>query len=445
MHWQSAKFCKTSKLGGTAEIIRPKQNSLGRFYLLNSFWEEIKVEIKKSKKMNNVHYDIRGPVAAMATEMERQGTPVIRLNTGNPAAFGFRPPDVASILEDRLQLTAAYSDSKGLIEAREAIAEYEKTKGIPNIKIENIFTGNGVSELIAMCLQALLDSGDEVLIPSPDYPLWTASTRLAGGTAVHYLCDESSDWYPDMDDMRRKISPRTKAIVVISPNNPTGAVYPKVILEEICNLARENNLLILSDEIYDRLLMDDAKHIAIASLAPDLPVITMNGLSKSHQLCGFRAGWMVVSGKLDGASDYLDALTVLASMRLCSNVNAQAIIPAALKDPHFSRDQLLPGGRLYEQRQQAYDGLNSIPGISAVKSRAGLYMFPKLDVKRLKIKNDERFVLEFLKAKHVLLTHGGSYNWNEPDHFRIVYLPEKQVLADVIDRLKDFLEGYKQD
>jgi len=383
-------------------------------------------------------------VAALATQMEQKGAKIIRLNTGNPAAFGFQPPDITNILKDRLQLTAAYSDSKGLVQTREAIIAYESTKGINNMHIDNVFTGNGVSELITMSFQALLDSGDEVLIPSPDYPLWTAAARLAGGTAVHYLCDESSNWYPDLEDMSRKVSSRTKAIVVINPNNPTGAVYPKEILEGICDLARKRNLLIFSDEIYDRLLMDDAKHIAIASLAPDLPVITMNGLSKSHQLCGFRAGWMVVSGDLSGAGSYIDALTVLASMRLCANVNAQAIIPAALQDPYFSKDELLPGGRLYEQRQQAYDGLNSIPGISAVKSQAGLYMFPKIDIKTLGIKDDERFVLDFLREKHVLLTHGGSYNWAEPDHFRVVYLPKKDVLADVIERLREFLASYTQ-
>jgi len=402
------------------------------------------MQIKKSSKMNNVRYDIRGPVAALATEMEKQGTKVIRLNTGNPAAFGFRPPNITDILESRLQLTAAYSDSKGLIETREAIAVYERSKDIPNIHTDNVYTGNGVSELIIMSMQALLNNDDEVLIPSPDYPLWTAAVRLAGGKAVHYLCDESSSWYLDIEDIRRKITPRTKAIVVINPNNPTGAVYPKEILESICNLARQHKLLIFSDEIYDRLLMDNAKHIAIASLAPDLPVITMNGLSKSHQLCGFRAGWMVISGDLSGTEDYLDALTVLASMRLCANVNAQAVIPAALQNPYFAKDELLPSGRIYDQREQAYEGLKSIPGISVVKSQAGLYMFPKMDVMMLGIEDDEQMVLDFLREKHVLLTHGGSYNWNMPDHFRVVYLPEKEVLVDVIERLRDFLGGYVQ-
>ena len=402
------------------------------------------MEIKKSNKLHDVRYDIRGPITTLAIEMEQQGIPVIKLNTGNPAAFGFEPPNLTNILNNQLQLAAAYSDAKGLAAAREAIASYESSKGIQDIHIENIFTGNGVSELITLSLQALLNDGDEILVPTPDYPLWTAAIRLAGGTAVHYICDESACWFPDIDDLRRKITSRTKAIVVISPNNPTGSVYPKEILESICKLARQHNLLIFSDEIYDRLLMDDSEHIAIASLDPDLPVITMNGLSKSHQLCGFRAGWMVLSGDLSGANDYLDGLTVLASMRLCSNVNAQAVIPEALADPYFARSTLLPGGRLYEQREQAYTGLNNIPGISVVKSRAGLYMFPKIDNKMLRINDDERFVLDFLREKHVLLTHGGGYNWNAPDHFRVVYLPEKEVLADVIERLEDFLSSYQQ-
>lgn len=402
------------------------------------------MEIKRSNKLHDVRYDIRGPITTLAIQMEQQGIPVIKLNTGNPAAFGFEPPHYANSLDTQLQLTAAYSDAKGLIEAREAIAAYESSKGIRNIDIENIFTGNGVSELITMSLQALLDNGDEVLVPSPDYPLWTAAIRLAGGTAVHYICDESAHWFPDIADIRRKITSRTKAIVVINPNNPTGAVYPKDILESICALAQQHNLLIFSDEIYDRLLMDDSKHIATASLDPDLPVITMNGLSKSHQLCGFRAGWMVISGDLSQAGNYLDGLTILASMRLCSNVNAQAIIPEALADPHFARNTLVPGGRLYEQREQAYAGLNNIPGLSVVKSKAGLYMFPKIDTHMLRINDDERFVLDLLREKHVLFTHGSGYNWHAPDHFRVVYLPEKEVLANVIERLADFLSSYRQ-
>ena len=402
------------------------------------------MEIKRAKKLQNVRYDIRGPATTLALQMEQQGTKIINLNTGNPAAFGFRPPDFGDLLISKQQLTAAYSASKGLMDARIAIAEYESSKGLANVSVENVFTGNGVSELIMMCLQALLDDGDEILIPTPDYPLWTAAARLAGGKVVHYVCDEDAGWYPHIADMNKKVSSRTKAIVVISPNNPTGAVYPKEILEGICDLARQNNLLIFSDEIYDRMLMDNAEHTAIGSLAPDLPVITMNGLSKSHMLCGYRCGWMVLSGDFSGSDAYLDGLNVLASMRLCSNVNAQAIIPVALKDPHYPLSSLLPGGRLYEQREITYNGLRSIPGISVVKSMAGLYMFPKLDTQMLRIKDDEQFVFDLLKEKHVLLTHGGSYNWPKPDHFRMVYLPKKEELDEVINRLSDFFTNYRQ-
>ena len=402
------------------------------------------MRIKRSSKLQNVRYDIRGPATTLAIQMEQQGTKIINLNTGNPAAFGFRPPDFGDILINKQQLTAAYSASKGLMEAREAIAKYESGKGLTGVNVDNVFTGNGVSELIMMCMQALLDEDDEILIPTPDYPLWTAAARLAGGTVVHYVCDEEASWYPDMTDLSKKVTSRTKAIVVISPNNPTGAVYPKEILEGICDIARHNNLLIFSDEIYDRMLMDGAKHIAIGSITPDLPVITMNGLSKSHMLCGYRCGWMVLSGDFSKSGEFLDGLNVLASMRLCSNVNAQAIIPAALEDAHYCRDSLLPEGRLYEQRAASYNGLKNIPGLSVVKSMAGLYMFPKLDTEVLRIKDDERFVFDLLKEKHVLLTHGGSYNWPKPDHFRMVYLPDKEELDEVIKRLKDFFANYRQ-
>lgn len=401
--------------------------------------------LKKSKKLTDVRYDIRGKITTTALKMEREGTPVIKLNTGNPAAFGFVPPGyLGPILAEDLQLTAAYSESKGIIPAREAIAAYEGSKGIPNINIDNILTGNGVSELISMTMQSLLNNGDEILIPTPDYPLWTAAARLAGGTVVHYICNESDGWLPDMDDMRSKITKKTRAIVVISPNNPTGAVYPKAILESIVELAREHDLLILSDEIYDRMLMDGHEHVAIASLAPDLPVVTMNGLSKSHQLCGFRAGWMVISGNTAGCEDFLDGINVMASMRLCSNVLAQVIIPSALADPDFARGELLPGGRLYLQREHAYEGLSNIPGISVVKAKAALYMFPKIDTDMFGITDDEQFVLDFLREKHVLLTHGRAYQWMKPDHFRLVYLPDIDEMAEVINRLADFLSTYKQ-
>ena len=402
------------------------------------------MEIKKSSRLNGVSYDIRGPVTTLALQMEQRGTKIIKLNTGNPAAFGFIPFYENGFFEEQVQTTAAYSDSKGMLAAREAIAEYEGSKGIKNIQIENVFTGNGVSELISITLQALLDVGDEILIPAPDYPLWTAAARLAGGKVVHYFCHEENDWMPDIEDMSRKVTSRTKAIVVINPNNPTGAVYPKKILRMICTLAERHNLLIFSDEIYDRLLMDNKKHVAIASLAPHLPIVTMNGLSKSHQLCGFRAGWMVFSGDLSGAKDYLDALNVLVSMRLCSNVNAQAIIAPALKQPNFSQKEILPGGRLYEQREITYSKLQEIDGISVVKSRAGLYMFPKLDIAKFNITDDNQFVLDFLREKHVLLTHGSGYHWHTPDHFRMVYLPTVDELAEVMARLKDFLANYWQ-
>ncbi|MDR1669314.1 MAG: pyridoxal phosphate-dependent aminotransferase [Oscillospiraceae bacterium] len=395
--------------------------------------------------MRNVTYDIRGPIAAEAGRMEAQGIPIIKLNTGNPAAFGFAPPaNFPDILRENRQLNAAYSDSKGLLPVREAIAAYENGIGIPGADVERVFTGNGVSELISLSMQALLNEGDEVLIPSPDYPLWTAAVRLFAGKAVHYICDERADWNPDLGAMRKLITPRTKAIVVISPNNPTGAVYPDEILQGICDIAREHNLLLLSDEIYDRVLMDGETHTPLASLAPDCPVITYNGLSKSHQLCGYRCGWMVVSGQTSEMDDYLEGLNVLASMRLCSNVPAQAVIPAALADPHYARSHLEPGGRLYRQREIAYTGVCSIPGLSAVKPRAAMYMFPKMDIKKLRIEDDEKFVLDFLREKHVLLTHGRGYHWEAPDHFRLVYLPEPEVIADVMERLGDFLETYRQ-
>jgi alanine-synthesizing transaminase len=393
--------------------------------------------------MRNVTYDIRGPIAAEAGRMEAQGISIIKLNTGNPAAFGFvPPPDFPDILRAQQQLNAAYSDSKGLLRAREAIAAYETSVGVPNVDAERVFTGNGVSELISLSMQALLNEGDEVLIPSPDYPLWTAAVRLYAGKAVHYICDEEAEWTPDLAAMRKLITGRTKAIVVINPNNPTGAVYPRAILQGICDIAREHKLLLLSDEIYDRVLMDKEVHTPLASLAPDLPVITYNGLSKSHQLCGYRCGWMAVTGRQADLDDYLEGLTVLASMRLCSNVPAQSVIPAALADPHYAKQYLAPGGRLHRQREIAVEGINAINGLSAVKPKAAMYMFPKMNLKH--IHDDEKFVLDFLREKHVLLTHGRGYHWAAPDHFRLVYLPEPNVIADVMTRLGDFLDGYKQ-
>lgn len=401
--------------------------------------------LQKSQKMQHIRYDIRGPISDEAERMARQGIPVVQLNTGNPALFGFETPDY--IVRDLVRgaaLSAAYCSSGGIDAARQAIAAYCEGKGIPGVAMRDVYTGNGVSELIQLSLQALLDPGDEVLIPAPDYPLWTAATRLAGGTPVHYLCDEQADWYPDMADLRRKVSARTKAVVVINPNNPTGALYPDALLQDVLQVARENGLLVFSDEIYDRLVMDGQAHTATASLAPDVPVVTFNGLSKSHHICGFRCGWMVLSGPEDMLDSYREGLSVLASLRLCSNVLSQTVIPAALADTTYTHQYLRPGGRLFEQRQTAYDLLNAIPGVSAVMPKAGLYIFPKLDLQRLRINDDERFVYDFLKEKQVLLTHGRSYNWPGADHFRLVYLPRKDQLADVLCRLADFLATYRQ-
>ncbi len=401
--------------------------------------------IEKAKKMEQVHYDIRGPISEEAERMEEQGIEIVKLHTGNPGLFGFEPPAyVVNDLMSNLNLSYAYSTSKGLREAREAIVKYSAKKGILGLEPEDVYTGNGVSELIMMSMQALLNPGDEVLIPTPDYPLWSAAVTLTGGKVVHYLCDEKADWLPDMQDMKSKITSRTKALVIINPNNPTGALYPKALLEEMLELARQHNLLVLSDEIYDRLVMDGLEHTSTASLAPDLPMITYNGLSKSHQICGFRCGWMVVSGDRNQTASYREGLTVMASLRLCSNVLSQAVIKSALEDPACSDHLLLPGGRLYEQRECAYRMLNAIPGVSTVKPKAALYIFPKLDRQRFNLKDDKKLVLDFLKAKHVLITEGAAYNWAEPDHFRLTYLPRVEELTDVINRLGDFLSNYKQ-
>ena len=346
----------------------------------------------------------------------------------------------------RQQLTECegYSDSKGLFSARKAIMQYAQLKNIPNVTINDIYTGNGVSELINLSMQALLDEGDEILIPSPDYPLWTATATLAGGKAVHYVCDEQAEWYPDMDDIRKKITDRTKAIVLINPNNPTGALYPKEVLLEIVKIAREHQLIIFSDEIYDRLVMDGEEHISIASLAPDLFCVTFSGLSKSHMIAGFRIGWMILSGKKEMAKDYIEGLNMLSNMRLCSNVPAQSIVQTALGGYQSVNNYIVPGGRIYEQREFIYKTLNDIPGISVVKPKAAFYAFPKIDTKRFNITNDEKFALDFLKEKKVLIVHGGGFNWKQPDHFRIVYLPRIEVLEESLNNLRDFLETYQQ-
>lgn len=402
-------------------------------------------KFKKSSKLDNVLYDVRGPVVDEATRMEEAGTHVLKLNIGNPAPFGFRTPDEV-IYDMRQQLTdcEGYSNAMGLFSARKAIMQYAQLKHIPNVNINDIYTGNGVSELINLCMSALLDNGDEILIPSPDYPLWTACATLAGGKSVHYICDEESEWYPDIDDIRKKINDRTKAIVIINPNNPTGALYPKEVLEQIVQVAREHQLIIFSDEIYDRLVMDGEKHISIASLAPDLFCVTFSGLSKSHMIAGFRVGWMILSGNKAMAKDYIEGLNMLSNMRLCSNVPGQSIVQTALGGHQSVEDYIMPGGRIYEQREFIYKALTDIPGISAVKPKAAFYIFPKIDTKKFNIVNDEQFVLDLLREKKVLLIHGGGFNWQQPDHFRVVYLPRIEVLKKATDSMADFLNHYRQ-
>ncbi|MBQ4627127.1 MAG: pyridoxal phosphate-dependent aminotransferase [Clostridia bacterium] len=400
---------------------------------------------EKSKKLDNVCYDIRGPVMDEANRMEANGIEILKLNIGNPAPFGFKAPD--EIVVDmiyNLRSTEGYSDSKGLFAARKAIMQYCQLKSIPNVGVNDIYTGNGVSELITMSMQGLLDSGDEILVPMPDYPLWTASITLAGGRAVHYLCDEKADWNPDINDIKKKITPNTKGIVVINPNNPTGALYSKEVLEQIVQVARENDLILFADEIYDRLVLDGEEHVALASLAPDLLTLCFNGLSKSHKVAGYRVGWMCLAGDKSRAKGYIEGLNLLASMRLCSNVPAQSIIQTALGGIQSGDALLQPGGRIFEQRNYIYKALNSIPGITATKPKAAFYIFPKLDTKKFNITDDEKFSLDLLRSKKILVTCGTGFNWNKPDHFRIVFLPEVRVLETAVTQLADFLDGYKQ-
>ena len=399
----------------------------------------------KSTKLNNVCYDIRGPVMDEANRMIAAGEKIIKLNIGNPAPFDFNAPDlILQEMRDHLHDAQGYSDSHGIVRAREAIKAYHASKGVVAASIDNIYTGNGVSELITMAMQGLLDNGDEVLVPAPDYPLWTASVTLSGGNAVHYICDESSNWYPDIEDMRSKITDKTKAIVIINPNNPTGAVYPKEILEQIAQLAREHELILFSDEIYDRLCMDGIEHTSIASLAPDLFCVTFNGLSKSHKIAGFRVGWMILSGDLSRAKGYIEGINMLSSMRLCSNVQSQYVIEYALKDAGKVDEMLLPGGRIYEQRECICKLINDIDGMSAVRPQAAFYIFPRLDKNKFGLKDDEQFVLDFLREKKILLTHGGGFHWEQPDHFRIVYLPNCEQLTYAMGEMKDFLRTYHQ-
>ena len=399
----------------------------------------------KADKLENVLYDVRGPVLEEATRMEERGMRILKLNIGNPAPFGFNAPEeVIQDMRDNIVHSQGYSDSRGIFAARKAIMQYAQIKKIPNVTMKDIYTGNGASELIQLSLNALLNNGDEVLVPSPDYPLWTACTNLAGGKAVHYICDEQSEWYPDIKDIESKITPKTKALVIINPNNPTGALYPKEILEQLVDVARRHELILFSDEMYDRLVMDGLEHISTASLAPDLFCVTFSGLSKSHMACGFRVGWMILSGNKEIAKDYMAGINMLSNMRLCSNVPGQSIIQTALWGYQSVNEYIVPGGRVYDQREYIYKALNDIPGISAVKPKAAFYIFPKIDTKKFNILDDQQFALDFLREKRVLIVPGSGFNWKEPDHFRVVYLPQIEILEDACESLQDFLRTYKQ-
>ena len=399
----------------------------------------------KSHKLDNVLYDVRGPVLEEANRMEDQGIHVLKLNIGNPAPFGFRTPDeVVKDMQDQLTECEGYSDSRGLFTARKAIMQYDQLKNIPNVDVEDIYTGNGASELINLAMSAFLDDGDEILIPSPDYPLWTATATLAGGHVVHYVCDEQQNWYPDIADIRSKITDRTKGIVIINPNNPTGSLYPREVLEEIVEVAREHQLVIFSDEIYDRLVMDGKQHTSIASLAPDLFCVTFNGLSKSHMIAGYRIGWMSLSGNKRLAKDYIDGINMLSNMRLCSNVPAQSIVQTCLGGVQRSQQLLVPGGRIYEQREYVYERLSAMDGVSVYKPDAAFYIFPRLDPDKFHITDDDQFALDLLKDKHVLVVAGKGFNWEKPGYFRVVYLPRKHTLHEAMDALEDFLRYYRQ-
>jgi alanine-synthesizing transaminase len=401
--------------------------------------------IRKSGKLDDVCYDIRGPVMARARQMEDEGHRILKLNIGNPAPFGFTAPD--EIVQDvilNLPNASGYSDSKGLFSARKAIMHYTQSKGIVGVQIEDIIIGNGVSELIVMVLQGLLNNGDEVLVPAPDYPLWTAAVTLGGGMARHYLCDEQSGWMPDLADMRAKITPQTRAVVVINPNNPTGALYSEEILRGILDIAREHQLIVFADEIYDKVLYDGCQHVSLAALADDVLCITMNGLSKNYRACGYRSGWLVISGDKRGAQDYIEGLNMLASMRLCANVPGQYAIQTALGGYQSINDLVAPGGRLTRQRDLAWALLSVIPGVSCVKPQAALYLFPRLDPAVYPIANDQQFILELLEEERVLLVQGSGFNWPQPDHFRVVILPHEDELREAIGRISRFLERYRK-
>jgi alanine-synthesizing transaminase len=401
--------------------------------------------VRKSAKLANVCYDIRGPVLARARLMEEEGHRIMKLNIGNLAPFGFDTPDeVRHDVIVNLPQASGYSDSLGLFAARKAVMQYTQEKGITGVQLEDVTMGNGASELIVMAMQGLLDDGDEVLVPAPDYPLWTAAVSLAGGRARHYLCDEGAGWLPDLADIRAKVGPRTRGIVVINPNNPTGALYPREVLEGIVEIAREHELIVFADEIYDKTLYDGATHTSIASLADDVLFVTLNGLSKNYRACGYRTGWMVVSGDKRHARDYLDGLNILASMRLCANVPGQFAVQTALGGYQSINDLIGPGGRLRRQRDLAYDLITSIPGVTCVKPKAALYLFPRLDPARYHIEDDQQFVLELLEAEKVLLVQGTGFNWPHPDHVRIVFLPNADDLTEAIGRIARFLDGYRR-
>ena len=400
--------------------------------------------ILKSQKLNDVCYDIRGPVLELAQRMEEEGHKIIKLNIGNVGVFGFDPPEEIPLdMIRNLSNASAYSDSKGIFAARKAIMQYCQEKGIQGVALDDVYTGNGVSELIVISMNALLNDGDEVLVPSPDYPLWTAAVSLSGGTPVHYLCDEEKDWAPDLADLRKKITTRTKAIVMINPNNPTGAIYSKEVLLELTQIARENGLILFADEIYDKMLYDAEKHISLASLSTDVVVITFNGLSKNYRSWGYRAGWMVVSGDKEMVRDYIEGLNMLASMRLCANVPGQYAIQTALGGYQSINDLVNEGGRLARQRDLAWKLITEIPGVTCVKPKSALYLFPKLDSEMYPIEDDQQFVADLLREEKVLLVQGSGFNWGKPDHFRIVFLPHEDVLKEAIGRLARFLERYR--
>ena len=401
--------------------------------------------IAKSSKLANVCYDIRGPVLDKARQMEEEGQKIIKLNIGNIAAFGLEPPD--EIVQDmirNLPAAAGYTDSKGLFAPRKAVVHYCQEKNIRGVTVDDVYLGNGASELIVMALNALLDNGDEVLLPAPDYPLYTAAVALSGGNPVHYICDESSDWFPDIADIKAKITPNTKAIVVINPNNPTGALYPESLLREIVELARQHQLIIMADEIYDKTLYDGHVHTSIASLADDVLCLTFNGLSKNYRSCGYRAGWMIVSGEKRHAKDYITGLNMLASMRLCANTPGQLAIQTALGGYQSIKDLVAPGGRLCRQRDLAYELLSQIPGVSVVKPKAALYMFPRLDPKIYPIEDDQQFAYELLAEEKVLIVQGTGFNWIAPDHFRLVFLPNSDDLKEAVGRIERFLAHYRK-